>query len=405
MPDQVLQGVRVMEFGGYAAGPVVGKYLADHGAEVIHVESKFALDGFRTHWPPYPNNIPGINRSGLYAICNNNKLSITLNLKHPRGVELARELVAQSQAVVENFTPGTMARLGLGYEVLAERNPGLVMLSTCNQGQTGPHANHPGFGSHLSSLAGFTQFIGYADSEPMLLYGPFIDFIAVGYGVVAVMAGLAYQQRTGKGQYIDMSQYETGMQFQSRVVLDYAANGRVAQRQGNEDPYAAPHAAFPCQGEDAWCAISVHNDKQWQALVGALGYPAWATEERFATVLGRKQHKDELFELLAAWTRQRTPRQVEATLQQAGVHAAAVNNMADLFSDPQLAHRNTWPRLRHPEIGEHAYKVPPWLLSETPPVVHSPAPCLGEHNRAVYQGVLGLSDAEYQQLEADGAFQ
>ena len=238
----------------------------------------------------------------------------------------------------------------------------------------------------------------------MLLYGPYIDFIAVGFGVVAVMAALDYQRRTGRGQHIDLSQYEAGLQFQARIILDYAANGRVARRAGNQHPTAAPHGAFPCRGEDAWCAISVHNDQQWRGLVQALGEPDWAHDPRFATVLGRKAHERDLAAHLAAWTRQRPPREVEALLQRHGVPAAAVNRMPDLFTDPQLAARGSWRRLRHPELGEHAYETSPWLLSETPAELHSPAPLLGQHNRLVFTGVLGLSEAEYQQLEADGAF-
>jgi crotonobetainyl-CoA:carnitine CoA-transferase CaiB-like acyl-CoA transferase len=405
MPEQALAGIRVIEFGAYAAGPAIGKHLADHGAEVIHVESHLRPDGFRTHYPPYKDHKVGLERSGLFALCNNNKQDVTLNLKHPRGVELARELVKRSQVVVENFTPGTMSRLGLGWEHLSALNPGLVMLSTCNQGQFGPHANHPGFGSHLSSLAGFTNLIGYEDSEPMLLYGPYIDFIAVGYGVLAVVAALDFRRRTGQGQYIDLSQLETGLQFQGRVVLDYASNGRVAQRQGNHHPHAAPHEAFPCKGDDEWVAISVHDDAQWQALVRALGSPDWACAERFATVLGRKAHEAEIYEHLAAWTRPRDKREVERILQQAGVPAVAVNNMADLFADPQLQYRGSWQYLDHPEIGHHAYETSPWILSETPSRITSPAPLLGQHNRTVYTGVLGLSEAEFERLQAEGVFE
>lgn len=404
MSAQALHGIRVVEFGAYAAGPAVGKHLADHGAEVIHVESHSRPDGFRSHYPPYKDNKPGLERSGLFAQVSNNKLDVTINLKHPRGVEVARALVGRSDVVIENFTPGTLARLGLGYEALAKDNPGLVMLSTCNQGQTGPHANHPGFGSHLSSLAGFTQLIGYTDSEPMILYGPYIDFIAVAYGIVAVMAALDYRRRTGQGQHIDLSQYESGLQFQARVALDYAANGRIAQRQGNEHAYAAPHGAFPCRGEDAWCAISVHDDAQWQALVAALGSPEWACDERFATVVSRKRHEGEIKERLAAWTRERAPREVEHLLQTAGVPAAAVNTMPDLFTDPQLAHRGAWQHREHPEIGRHAYEHPPWILSETPAQITRHAPLLGEHNEQVFKGIVELPDAEYERYKAEGVF-
>jgi benzylsuccinate CoA-transferase BbsF subunit len=165
-----LAGIRVVELGGFAAGPVVGQHLANYGAEVIRIESRTRLDGFRTHYPPYKDNIPGIERAGIFNFFNSGKRGVTLNLKTAQGVELARRLVAKADVVVENFTPGTMARLGLSYDVLAGDNPALVMLSTCNQGQTGPHAAHPGFGTHLTSLAGLTQLLGFPVQAPVLLY-------------------------------------------------------------------------------------------------------------------------------------------------------------------------------------------------------------------------------------------
>ena len=167
---QSLKGVKVVEFAAFAAGPAVGKHLADHGATVVHIESRVRLDGFRAHYPPYKDNIHGLNRSGLFALCNNDKLDITLNLKKtPQATELAKRIVAWSDVVIENFSPGTMARLGLDYQSLKPINPDLVMLSSSNLGQTGPHAHHAGFGSQLSSLAGFTHLTGYAGGSPQIL--------------------------------------------------------------------------------------------------------------------------------------------------------------------------------------------------------------------------------------------
>lgn len=403
-PGKALQGLRVVEFGAFAAGPVVGKHLADYGAEVIKIESRSRPDGFRAHYPPYKDNRWGLERSGLFAMSNNGKRSVTLNLKHPEGARIARELVRRADVVVENFTPGTMARLGLAYEHLVEVNPQLVMLSTCNQGQSGPHAHHPGFGTHLSSLAGFTALMGYPGGEPQVLYGPYIDYIAVGYGVVAVLAALEYRARTGKGQYIDMSQYETGVQWMAAVVMDYVANGREIERRGNRHPEVAPHGAYRCQGEDEWCVISVWDEAEWERLCHAMGDPEWTRDPRFATMASRKVNEDALDAHLEEWTIQRSPRQVMAELQAAGVHAAAVNDMADLFTDPQLAHRHTWWRLLHPEIGEHSYEAAPFILSETPARLEEPAPLLGQHLRSVLTGLLGMTDAEIDRLAADGVF-
>jgi len=396
-----LAGTRVVELGGYAAGPVVGKYLANYGADVIRIESRRRLDGFRTHYPPFKDNQPGIERAGIFNYFNDGKRSITLNLKTERGLELARQLVKHSDVVVENFTPGTMQRLGLGYSRLAAANPSLVMLSTCNQGQTGPRATQPGFGSQLTSLSGFTHLLGEPEGTPALLYGPYIDYIAVGYGTIAVLAGLVQRRRTGRGVYIDLSQYEAGLQFLAPVMLDYFVNGRVASRQGNRHPSAVPHGVYPCRGEERWCALSVWNDDEWSRFVQALGSPAWARDPRFGSILGRKQYEAEIDVCVAEWTCQHERDDVVAVLRERGLRAAAVSSMADLFADPQLQ-RYAWRPVEHPVLGKVHVQAPPFLLRETPPAVRRPAPMLGEHTREVLTELLGVDDAEIAALERDG---
>src|SRR5581483_8142761 len=389
-----LKGIKVIEFAAFAAGPVVGKHLADHGATVVHIESKVRPDGFRAHYPPYKDNVHGLNRSGLYALCNNDKLDITLNLKKaPAGTELAKKIAAWADVVIENFSPGTMGRLGLGYEELSKANPGLIMLSSSNLGQSGPHAHHAGFGSQLSSLAGFTHLTGYPGGSPQILYGPYIDYIAVAYGAVAILAALDYRRRTGKGNYIDAAQYETGLQYLAPILLDYKINGRVAERNANRNPHAAPHGAYPCKGDDRWCAISVSNDYEWQALVKAMKNPSWA--KKFATFEARKVNEDELDLLVGEWTRGFEPRELMETLQKAGVKAGVVNRMCDVYEDPQLKQRPQWVELEHPEIGKMHYQRPPFLLTKTPPGPAKRDPLLAEHNEYFYCELLGLSEEEY----------
>ncbi len=387
----------MIEFAAFAAGPVVGKHLADHGATVVHIESKVRPDGFRAHYPPYKDNVHGLNRSGLYALCNNDKLDITLNLKKaPAGTELAKKIAAWADVVIENFSPGTMGRLGLGYEELSKANPGLIMLSSSNLGQSGPHAHHAGFGSQLSSLAGFTHLTGYPGGSPQILYGPYIDYIAVAYGAVAILAALDYRRRTGKGNYIDAAQYETGLQYLAPILLDYKINGRVAERNANRNPHAAPHGAYPCKGDDRWCAISVSNDYEWQALVKAMKNPSWA--KKFATFEARKVNEDELDLLVGEWTRGFEPRELMETLQKAGVKAGVVNRMCDVYEDPQLKQRPQWVELEHPEIGKMHYQRPPFLLTKTPPGPAKRDPLLAEHNEYFYCELLGLSEEEYKKL-------
>ena len=400
---EALRGIKIVEFAAFAAGPVVGKHLVDYGATVVHVESKARPDGFRTHYPPYKDNIYGLNRSGLFALANSNKLGITLNLKKaPQATEIAKKIVAWSDVVIENFSPGTMKRLELDYDSLKKVKPDLIMLSSSNLGQSGPYARHPGFGSQLSSLAGFTHLTGYPDGPPQILYGPYIDYIAVGYAAVAILASLDNRKRTGQGQYIDLAQYESGLQFLAPILLDYRVNGKIATRDANRDPQMSPHGAFPCKGEDRWCVLSVSSDEQWQALCQVMGKPAWAQEGKFITHVGRKEHEEELELKIAQWTQQQTPLEVVEKLQSAGVAAGVVNTMKDIFTDPQLTHRGQWVELNHPEIGTMHYQRPPFILSKSPAGPKKPDPLLGEHNEYFYKELLGLADKDYAALVDEG---
>jgi benzylsuccinate CoA-transferase BbsF subunit len=394
-----LKGVKIVEFAAFAAGPAVGKHLADHGATVVHIESRVRPDGFRTHYPPYKDNIHGLNRSGLFALCNNDKLDITLNLKKgPKATELAKRIVSWADVVIENFSPGTMARLGLDYDHLKKVKPDLIMLSSSNLGQSGPHAHHAGFGSQLSSLAGFTHLTGYPGGSPQILYGPYIDYIAVAYGAVAILAALDYKKRTGKGNYIDAAQYETGLQYLAPILLDYKVNGNVATRNANRDPHAAPHGAYPCKGEDSWCALSIHSDSEWQTLCYVMGNPSWTQDAKFSTHELRKANEDDLDRNIGGWTSRYTALEVMEKLQSAGLRAGIINTMKDIYSDSQLSQRPQWIELEHPEIGKMHYQRPPFLLMQTPPGPSKRDPLLAEHNDYFYRSLLGMSESEYRQL-------
>lgn len=385
---QVFEGINVVEFAAIAAGPVIGKHLADHGARVVHVESHQRPDGFRVNYPPYKDNKPGINRSGAFGICNNNKYGVTINLKTQEGVEVAKKLIAWADLIVENFTPGTLKKLGLGYEEMVEVKPDIILLSTCNQGQSGPHALHPGFGSHLSSLCGFTYMTGYPDRLPYILYGPYVDHIGVGYGVIAAVAALEHRRRTGEGQFIDLAQYEAGVQFMIPALLDYSINHRVVERDGNRHGFAAPHNTYPCKGDDRWCVISVFNDQEWKDLCQCMGRDELILDPRFKTIPARKKHEDEVDREVAKWTSQLTAEEIFKKLQENGVKAGIVQTIADLFADPQLKHRGFWAPVDHPEIGRCHAEGPPFALSKTPFKIDRPAPMIGEHNELVFNKFL-----------------
>lgn len=399
---QALDGIKIVEFGGYAAGPHIGKMLANFGARVVHVESRQRPDGFRLQYPPFKDGRPGLDRGACFTFFNDSKYAVTLNLKSPEGVALARHLIDWCDVVIENMRPGVMARLGLGYDVLSQSNPGLVMLSTCNMGQTGPRADTPGFGSQLSALAGFCGLTGDRDGPPMLLYGPYIDFIASTLGSAAVAAALDRRHRTGKGSLIDLSQYECGLTFIAGALLDYHSTGCIADRAGNEDPKAAPHGAYLCR-EDRWLALSCWSDEDFVVLARAIGHPDLAFDPRFSRLSTRRANLASLDSLLSEWCLTQDAEEAAAHLQRDGISAYPINTVSRLFDDPQLAHRRTWRKRRHPVIGEQAYYFPGFDLSRTPGDIVSPGPLLGGDNETVYREFLGLSEDEFSSLCREGA--
>lgn len=400
--NDALAQVKIVEFGAYAAGPCISKYLANFGAQVVHVESQQRPDGFRLQYPPFKDGQVGLNRSGCFAFFNDSKHGVTLDLKNQEGLKLAQRLVQWSDIVIENMRPGVMTRLGLGYEELRKAKPNLVMLSTSNMGQTGPHATHPGFGSQLSSLSGFTHLIGEPDGPPYFLYGPYIDFVAVAFGGIAVLAALDRCRRTGEGALIDLSQFETGVQFISGAMLDYSVNGVVANRAGNRDAVAAPHGCYPCK-DGEWCVISCWDDQEWERFCHA-AETSWLSDARFAGATQRKEHESELNQLIADWTAEQGAEHLMWRLQCRGVHAAKVNTVRDLFTDPQIAFRNVWQPQDHPEMGRHNYRMVSYELSETPGNIRRAAPCLGADNKEVFIEWLGLSEEEYEEFSLRGAF-
>src|SRR5215468_5976431 len=266
---QALAGLKVLEF----------------GASTIHMESRERPDGFRIQYPPFKDNRHGYNRSGCFAFFNDSKYSVTVDLKKPAGIALTRRMAQWCDLIIENMRPGVMERLGLGFGALAERNPRLVMLSTCNMGQTGPRADQPGFGSQLSALAGMCELTGVPEGPPMLLYGPYIDYIAALLGASAALAGVIRSRQTGKGALIDLAQYECGLVFMGAVLKEFFASGRVPTRCGNDDPLAVPHGAFPCRDQE-WLALSCWSDADFAALAQAIGDETLAIDARFACAAG-----------------------------------------------------------------------------------------------------------------------
>lgn len=400
---QALDGLNIIEFGGYAAGPHIGKVLGNFGAKVVHVESMDRPDGFRLQYPPFAGNRPGLNRGGCFSFFNDSKYGVTIDLKKPDGIALANRLAAWCDLVVENMRPGVMDRLGLGFAELTKINPKLVMLSTCNMGQTGPRADQPGFGSQLSALAGMCGVTGLPDGPPMLLYGPYIDYIASSLGASAALAAVINSRKSGQGVHIDLSQYESGLMFMAGALHDYFASGEVADRCGNADRDAVPHGAYPCR-DDQWVTLSCWSDADFAALARAMEKIGLAEDRRFATAAARRGNAGELDAIIATWTQTRSADDVAELMQAAGVAAYPVVTVAGLFADPQLIARGQWRVRRHPEMGDQAYCFPPFDLEDMPGDIVAPAFCLGADNEFVFRDLVGLTEMEFENYRKGGVF-
>jgi benzylsuccinate CoA-transferase BbsF subunit len=404
MNDKILSGIKVLDFTTAATGPITSMIFADYGATVIHLESKTHVDPLRVA-PPFKDNISGLNRSPFHANYNRGKYGITLNLNHPKGLELAKRLVAWADIFVENYTPGVMAKWGMDYPNVKDINPDIIMISLSMHGHSGPLSKGRGFGLQAVAAVGYGEITGYPESGPSQPYGAYIDFIAGPFGALALLSALYHREITGEGQFIDLSMIEASIHFLSPVFMDYSCNKTESRRIGNHHPYASPHGVYPCKGKDMWCAISVFTDEEWLALCDVFNAEDLRENPSFETALSRKQNEDLLDQLIVAYTQKMTAEQVMSLLQDAGIASAIVQNSEYVFKDPQLAHREHFFYLDHPEIGRHAYDSMGFKLSGQNPIPEKPAPCLGEHNKFIYSEVLHLTDQEYSDLLSEGAFE
>jgi crotonobetainyl-CoA:carnitine CoA-transferase CaiB-like acyl-CoA transferase len=329
---------------------------------------------------------------------------VTVDLKQPKAVELALRLVATADVVIESFPAGTLARRGLTVDAMRAAKPDLVILSSCNQGQTGPHAQHPGYGSQLTALAGFTQLLGDPERTPVILYGPYIDYIAVGYGVIAILAALDRRARTGEGCVIDLSQYEAGLQFMAPALLEHDANGTTPTRAANRDRVAVPHGVYPTSEPDSWIALSVWDDDEWARLREALGDPEWSRDAALATAEGRRAREAWLDERIAEWSRRQPRERAVARLRSKSLRASEVRSIGELFREPQLVERHAWRTAAHPVIGDVRLMAPPFLLSDSDQGPHRAGPLLGQHTEEVFRGIVGVGAEEYAEHAAAGVF-
>jgi len=396
-----LEGVRVMDLTQVFAGPTCTRILADLGAEVIRLESPSRLDVTRNliHVDNDGQELPW-ERALYFTIRNAGKKEIVVDLGQPRGRELIAGIIAQSDVVAESFTPRVMRAFELDYEHVRQIKPDIVMISLSGYGQDGPQADWSAYGMGLEPASGVSQVTGYRGDAPLRSGLSFTDPYSGFVGAGAVLAALHYQRRTGKGQYIDLSEQEAAIPLVGAALMDFAMNGRLPERLGNRSPWAAPQGCYRCQGDDDWIVISIENDEEWAALCEATGHAEWAADARFADATGRRQHHDELDELIEGWTREQDHYEAFHVLQRAGVRSAPVLNGKEALLDPHFRARGQYDIVDQPHMGKRpvgrhlAAKFETFEAS-----AQGPAPTLGQHNREVLGGLLGVSDEELAALE------
>ncbi len=400
-----LDGLRVLDLTWFGAGPIATRIMANLGADVVRIETEKRPDGLRVVGPkPVGNN--SLNVSGYYNNFNSEKRSIAIDLTQPEGHALGLRLVQWADLFMTNMTNRAVRQTGMTWDQVREANPRIIGLYEPMQGLTGPHTEYMGFGAVLSALCGLNYLAGYERNRPIGVGTNYPDYVVnPGHGVIAMMAAIRHQRRTGQGQLIDMSQLESSAAVLSGPVFARDNAGVEYVRQGNRVPYAAPHGAYRTSEEgdrpDRWLAIACLSDAEWRAAAGAMSHPEWADDARFASTAARKANEDALDALIAEWAAgQHGPSALRA-LQAAGVPSGLVLDATEVLHDPHLEERGYYAYPDHPEAGPRAYDGPGFRLSKSPHEVRGAAPLLGEHTFEVATEVLGLSPDEIGRLIAE----
>jgi benzylsuccinate CoA-transferase BbsF subunit len=398
MDQPALNGVKVLDFGWALVGSLTGKHLADNGAMVIRVESSTRIDLSRTNRMVKISTGNNPDDKPWYTHLNTSKLGMALNLRTPQAKDIVTRLIRWADVINENFTPGTLGKLGIDYNYAKTIKPDIIMLSSSAYGQTGPMAGEWGVDGTGLAMSGYLDQTGWPDRMPVGANAPYGDVVLPYINAMAIVAALDYKRRTGKGQYIDTSMVEVCIHSNTPNLLDYQANNHFRARNGNRIDYASPHGAFPCKGEDRWCTIAVFNENEWQAFCRVIGNPTWTEDVKFADMKSRKKNEDELENLISQWTIQYADYEVMRKMQEAGVPAGVVQTMADILgNDPQLKEREFLVPIKNPALGVFGHPAPAYKLSKTKARVGH-APSMGEHTEYICLNILGLSDVEFAEL-------
>jgi crotonobetainyl-CoA:carnitine CoA-transferase CaiB-like acyl-CoA transferase len=403
MNKKVFEGIKVAEFAWVVVGPSTSRYLADHGATVVKVESHKRLDTNRVNGPFF-GGVPSPDGSMFYGKHNPNKYCISIDLQSPGGKKLAWKMIEWADIVTESFSPGTMEKWGMGYEDVKKVKSDVIYFSSSMQGRGGPHTPYAGYGQNAVNFCGFSEVTGWTDRLPSPPYGAYTDYVSCRFAAFAIMSALEYRRRTGKGQYIEQSQFEASIQFFAPPIMDYQINGTILGRNGNRLLHAAPHGVYQCQGDDNWVALGVMNEEQWPVFCQAIGNTALAANKDYATLIQRKKNEDALDKIVTAWTVTHTAEEVEKILQKAGIPSNIVEKPSDIYKDSQLESRHYFTPLEHPFMGLQKYEAQAcFILSKTPRTLSMPSPCVGEHNEYVFKELLKMSDDEIAEHIIDGS--
>jgi crotonobetainyl-CoA:carnitine CoA-transferase CaiB-like acyl-CoA transferase len=398
-----LEGFRVVDFSMGWAGPVCTRTLADLGADVIKIEAVQYPDWWRgvDRRPAYVLD-QMYEKTIRYCIMNRNKRGITLDLTRPQGLTLAKRLLADADLVVDNYSVEVLPKMGLGYDVLSQLNPKLVMMSMSAFGAGSVHRDCRAYGSTLEQGSGVPSVVGDANGSPVMSHTAFGDAVGGLNGCAAVLTALIHAKLTGKGQFIDLAQIECMMPFVAPWIIAHSIDGKTPLKYGNRHPDFVPHGCFPCAGSDNWIVVAASSDVMWPKLARLLGRADWATDARLKTAAGRRAIESEIEAAITAWTAARDPESAMNELQAAGIAAGVARLPIELLQDPQLHARGFLQEIDRAFIGKHPQPSMPFRESEKPFAVRSPPPTLGEHNREILGGLLGLSDSEIEQLARDG---
>ena len=394
-PRRPLEGIRVVDFGQYIAIPYCAKWLAALGADVIQVESRENPADFRNS-PPFANEIPGMNRAGAYNTLSMGKRAIPINLRTEEGRGVARQLCANADIVLENFSTGLMERWGLGYNDIAPLNPRIIYTSVAAFGRSGPLKDYSGLHSIINAFCGLTDVTGYKDGHQRLLGSYFPDVVSATYATMATLTALHDRRRTGQGHHVDVAMTEALMTLISEPMVARAVGSYTPLRDGSHHPLHAPHNIYSATGDDQWIAIAARTDAEWAGLCSAID--GLTGDSRFATTESRKQNESALDEIIGAWTVARDKYAASDELAAAGVSAAPILNPLEVVEHPHPQARQFFASIDHPEAGPRRTAKVPWRVDGQYAGELRRAPLLNEHTDAILSEILGINQEEAKEL-------